>query len=187
MPRRSPRSPEGTACTTSSTTYVLENASGAGLSGWGWQDNGYGAGVAGPEIRFAYTSPDGEEGFPGTVQATATYSLDDKGDLTIDYGATTDAPTVVNMTNHAIFNLGGAEMTSTQLARAILFLGRHLAHVQQLGEEPDLSQRRPEFVGDAGDEVVAQSGQLLLAAELIEEHAEEADGDAGGREHLGKA
>jgi aldose 1-epimerase len=58
-------------------------------------------------VTMALTSPAGDQGYPGTVQATATYSLDDKGDLTIDYGATTDAPTVVNMTNHAIFNLGG--------------------------------------------------------------------------------
>jgi aldose 1-epimerase len=58
-------------------------------------------------VTMALVSPAGDQGYPGTLSATATYSLDDHGSLTLDYGATTDAPTVVNMTNHAIFNLGG--------------------------------------------------------------------------------
>jgi aldose 1-epimerase len=58
-------------------------------------------------VTLALTSPAGDQGYPGTLQATATYTLDDKGALTIDYEAATDAPTIVNMTNHAIFNLGG--------------------------------------------------------------------------------
>jgi len=58
-------------------------------------------------VTFTYVSPDGEEGYPGTVTATATYALDEKNDLTVSYGAVTDKPTIVNMTNHAIFDLGG--------------------------------------------------------------------------------
>lgn len=58
-------------------------------------------------VTFTLTSADGDQGYPGNLKATATYSLDDHGSLTIDYQATTDAPTVVNMTNHAIFNLAG--------------------------------------------------------------------------------
>jgi aldose 1-epimerase len=64
-------------------------------------------GAAGASVTLALTSPAGDQGYPGTLQATATYTLDDKGSLTIDYEATTDAPTIVNMTNHAIFNLSG--------------------------------------------------------------------------------
>lgn len=64
-------------------------------------------GAAGASVTLALTSPAGDQGYPGTLQATATYSLDDKGALTIDYDASTDAPTIVNMTNHAIFNLAG--------------------------------------------------------------------------------
>lgn len=58
-------------------------------------------------VTLARTSPAGEEGYPGTLKVQVTYSLDDHGALTIDYAATSDAATVVNMTNHALFNLGG--------------------------------------------------------------------------------
>jgi len=56
---------------------------------------------------FTLTSPAGDQGYPATLKVTATYTLDDAGDLTIDYAATSDAPTIVNLTNHAIFNLAG--------------------------------------------------------------------------------
>ena len=58
--------------------------------------------------RLTYISPDGEEGFPGTVKATVTYSLSDDGVLTIHYQATTDKPTIVNLSSHLSFNLAGA-------------------------------------------------------------------------------
>lgn len=58
-------------------------------------------------VTLALTSPDGDQGYPGTLQATVTYSLDQKNQLTIDFDAATDKPTVVNMTNHGIFNLAG--------------------------------------------------------------------------------
>ena len=58
-------------------------------------------------VTLALTSPAGDQGYPGTLNATVTYTLDDAGALTIQFGATTDAPTIVNMTNHALFNLGG--------------------------------------------------------------------------------
>ncbi len=62
----------------------------------------------GPGVRFEYTSPDGEEGYPGTVKATVVYALNDENELRIDFMAETDAPTPVNMTNHSYFNLQGA-------------------------------------------------------------------------------
>lgn len=60
-----------------------------------------------PSVRFEYTSPDGEEHYPGTVQASVTYTLDKDNNLTLAYHATTDRTTVVNFTNHTYFNLHG--------------------------------------------------------------------------------
>ncbi|OLT38021.1 galactose mutarotase [Actinomadura sp. CNU-125] len=58
-------------------------------------------------ITLEYTSPSGEEGYPGTLQTSVTYTLTDDNALTIGYRATTDAPTIVNLTNHTYFNLAG--------------------------------------------------------------------------------
>lgn len=59
-------------------------------------------------VRFSYTSPDGEEGFPGNLEITATYKLTDANELSCTWTAKTDKTTPVNLTNHAYFNLAGA-------------------------------------------------------------------------------
>lgn len=58
-------------------------------------------------VVFSYTLPDRYEGFPGNIKIEVTYSLSDDDELTIAYQATTDKKTVINLTNHAYFNLNG--------------------------------------------------------------------------------
>ncbi|MGZ3098935.1 aldose epimerase family protein [Streptomyces sp. H62] len=65
-------------------------------------------GDGGHGVRLSRVSPDGEEGFPGRVEISVTYTLDGSGALRIAYEAVTDAPTVLNPTNHSYFNLAGS-------------------------------------------------------------------------------
>ena len=66
-----------------------------------------GQGRDGQQLVLQYTSPDGEEGFPGTLTVKATYTLTDDNGLRLDYEAVTDKPTVLNLTQHSYFNLAG--------------------------------------------------------------------------------
>jgi aldose 1-epimerase len=59
------------------------------------------------EVRLRHVNPDGEQGYPGTLDTRVTYALDGDDGLRIEYTASTDAPTVVNLTNHTYFNLAG--------------------------------------------------------------------------------
>jgi aldose 1-epimerase len=58
-------------------------------------------------VTLRYVSPDGDQGYPGTMSVDATYSLDERNNLTIEYTATTDRATIANITNHAYWNLSG--------------------------------------------------------------------------------
>ncbi len=97
-------------------TYTLPANNGVnslhgGTVGWDqkvWHaepfQNGGGVGVA-----LTLTSPDGDQGYPGEVKAKVTYTLSDDSRLIVDYDATANAPTVINMTQHTYFNLGGTK------------------------------------------------------------------------------
>ncbi|WP_159866402.1 aldose epimerase family protein [Novosphingobium sp. 9U] len=96
------------------TTYTLpQNDHGQSLHGGGkgfdvqnWKLESVKSGKVATAV-FSLVSPDGDAGYPGTVKAKVTYSLDESGNLQIVFDATTDKPTVLNLTNHAIFNMAG--------------------------------------------------------------------------------
>ncbi len=63
--------------------------------------------VTGPGVKFTGTSPDTEEGYPGSLSVTISYTLTDSNEIVIDYRATTDKPTLCNLAHHSYFNLAG--------------------------------------------------------------------------------
>lgn len=71
-----------------------------------WKVESVGSGPL-ASVVLSLTSPDGDSGYPGEVRTTVTYSLDERGSLTIAFTATTSRPTIINMTNHALFNVAG--------------------------------------------------------------------------------
>lgn len=101
----------GARFTLDGETYSLQaNNNGNCLHGGptGWQYQVYDVVEAdSTHIKFFRDSPDGDNGFPGNVKAYVTYTLNDDNSISVIYEATTDAPTVINMTQHSYFNLHG--------------------------------------------------------------------------------
>jgi aldose 1-epimerase len=151
--------------------------------------------VSGPDgdaLELRYVSPDGEEGYPGTLSVTVVYSLAADGGLRIDYTAGTDRPTVVNLTNHAYFNLAG-EGEDTILGHEVQIEADAFTPVDETliptGERrlvagTPFDFRKPVAVGariDAADEQLeraggydhnfvlrGEAGTLRLAARVVE-------------------
>jgi aldose 1-epimerase len=98
------------------TPYTLATNNGpnhlhGGTIGWDkkvWSGEPF-QNATGVGVVLTYTSKDGEEGYPGTVKATVTYTLTDMGQLIVDYRATTDKATIINLTQHTYFNLAGSK------------------------------------------------------------------------------
>jgi len=78
-------------------------------------------------IRFVYTSVDGEEGYPGNLEVTVVYTLNNADELRIDYTARTDAKTVINLTNHAYWNLSAGRTPTVLDHRVQIEADRFLA------------------------------------------------------------
>ncbi|MEV7035439.1 aldose epimerase family protein [Streptomyces sp. NPDC093272] len=92
-------------------SYALEPNNGPNSlhgGGRGFDKRVWGVAPVEHGVRLTRVSEHGEEGFPGRLELTATYTLDASGALRVAYEAVTDAPTVVNLTNHSYFNLAGS-------------------------------------------------------------------------------
>ncbi len=106
------------AFTLDGTVYTLAKNNGpnhlhGGLKGWDkvvWKADPF-QDRTGVGVRLEYTSADGEEGYPGKVTAHVVYTLTPENTLVVDYHATSDKPTVINLTQHSYFNLGGSKTT----------------------------------------------------------------------------
>ena len=98
------------------TTYQLaqndgSNALHGGVQGFDkrlWEISDVRSSPASASVTLTYRSPDGEEGYPGALAVSATYTLNEANEFEVEYRATTDKATIVNLTNHAYFNLAGA-------------------------------------------------------------------------------
>ncbi|MBN1815822.1 MAG: galactose mutarotase, partial [Sedimentisphaerales bacterium] len=89
-----------------------------------WKATGFAEGSR-AGVRMAYRSKDGEEGYPGNLNCTVTYWLSNENELAIEYEATTDKPTVLNLTNHGYYNLAGAGSGNVHDHLLQIFAGRY--------------------------------------------------------------
>jgi aldose 1-epimerase len=123
-----------------------------------------------PAVILTHTSPDGDEGYPGALAMTVTYLLRDDNALEIRYEATTDRPTVVNLTNHAYFNLAGEGSGRTILDHVVRIAADRFTPTDAGGiptgiasvEGTPLDFRRPtrigERIGQAHEQLVNGKG-----------------------------
>lgn len=112
-------------------------------------------------VTLTYVSRDGDQGYPGTLTVTATYSVDDNNALSVHYRATTDTPTVINLSNHAYWNLGGEGAEYGAMSHLLTIHGDHFlpvdAEIIPTGEIRDVEDtpfdfRRPKVIGkDVGN------------------------------------
>ena len=137
-------------------------------------------------LRFHLRSPDGQEGYPGNLDVIADYLWNDANELTFAYRATTDAPTVVNLTNHAYWNLSGAKSGNVLDHQLQLNCGRFLAVDNTLiptGQLTDVTAtpldfRQPRAIGERIAQLSSTKGY---------DHCYIVDGPAGKLRFAGRA
>jgi aldose 1-epimerase len=145
-------------------------------------------------VAFTHTSPDGDEGYPGTLSAKVCYTITTAGELVVEYSATTDRPTVINLSQHSYFNLGGSATPDILSHRLTVYTDSYTPVDPQLIPTGDIAPvantpfdfRTPTAIGARIDEPNAQlgyaggfdhnfvlrkpaaSGPLVHAASLVE-------------------
>ena len=142
-----------------------------GFDKWVWQ-----AKVVNPEgysgVMLTYRSPNGEQGYPGNLEATVTYLLNDDNELTICYDAVTDQPTPFSLTNHSYFNLAGegsGTIESHLLQISSSEISRTDAQMTQLGVRSPVGGKPNDFnrakrLGDAIPGLLNSHGDNYLLA-----------------------
>lgn len=137
-------------------------------------------------VKLTYLSKDGEEGFPGNVKTSVTYSLTDKNEFRIEYEAETDKPTIVNLTNHAYWNLAGGgsclgnilwiaaenytpideELIPTGEIRPLKGTPMDFSQPTRIGDH--IEQLKPKLNGYDHNYVLGDDGVMKIAARLVE-------------------
>jgi aldose 1-epimerase len=140
-------------------------------------------------VKLVYLSKDGEEGFPGNLKTSVTYALTDNNELRLDYESETDKPTIVNLTNHAYWNLAGggscldnilwipssrytptdADLIPTGEIVPLQGTPMDFQQPARLGERID--QLKPGLNGYDHNYILGDGKGMKMAARLIESHS----------------
>jgi aldose 1-epimerase len=124
----------------------------------------------GASLALAYTSPDGEEGYPGTLEITVTYTLTPSNALIVETRATSDRPTPLSLSHHSYFNLAG-EGSGTVLGHEVLIPADDYVPADgslTLSDRPERVEgsgadfRRPRILGDALPDLLGSHGDLYV-------------------------